>query len=643
MIKSLFSLREFYNRLVFAFGKSRTRFLLCLILAIWGMFVFVPSSTEWLERYFIDLFQKVRMSLTTVNPRFAIVGIDTATLQAIPFRWPWPRSELARVIGGIAAGKPRLIILDILLQHPDAGAGEAGDRALCDLFRQLGNIALVSVIDETMTPDGVQARHFRNAPIFRQSAAFEGFVQTIIDDDQMTRSFAYADERLGVESCALHAARFIFPDLPAPPINPSNVSIGQPAFARRDGSIPIYSAIRLLNEEIPAAVVQDKIVILGVTADILHDFHRTAAGVIPGAELLAVTMDTFIAGRLTHRSEAIPLRFALAIFGGLCGFLTMRSGDRRGLAISLGTLALLLTGGLVSIIWTGIHPPLAPFFLSWLLFSSSMFIAMDTLSALELRLARAEALAAGKIQTSLFPRGNWKSAEGYECRGMCQPCESAGGDYFDILPQKDGSLVFLVVDVSGHGFSASMITVMAKTIVALLNRNGLIEIENLIQTWNAILDGLMKKRMLMTAVVGRIIPSDGSGQLISAAHPPAVIVDSKGVVREMKSPCKPLGLKEASRAVIQNFTLNPGDSLMFYTDGIVEAVDWQEQQYGYERWLEHLSRVIPSFSTNDNLPDLLSDVKSFSSGHPFTDDITLLLLQRKADTAPKVEPSANDA
>lgn len=119
---------------------------------------------------------------------------------------------------------------------------------------------------------------------------------------------------------------------------------------------------------------------------------------------------------------------------------------------------------------------------------------------------------------------------------------------------------------------------------------------------------------------------EGGGDIAS----PALLVRQNKEVEELGQPSSPLGVK-ATRSVDKflGVFMNPGDSLVLYTDGIVECLNWEMQQYGFERWISFLSKTLPSLPIDDPLSFLLSDVEAHAAGRPRDDDVTLVVIRRR--------------
>jgi len=622
-------LRLIWTQFIILLGKRRAYLIATLIPLSWFILGIFHQASSWLDYALLDFVQRAGMYYRAPHPDIQIVAIDTETLDSIKYRWPWPRSELARLLEIIRAGNPKFLIMDILLQHPDLGDEGKGDQALEKVIKDIGHVGLVSLVEETTTSSGLKLQQFRNLKIFRQAATLEGFVWAVVDGDGRIRSFVCKDERIEVESCVWQAAKKLDPNLPPPPLTEKGIARSLISFAKKDGGIPHIRAIDLMNGAIPASALKDKILVLGVTAFILHDHHQTLRGLTPGAEILAYTLDTLLRRQTARQLNDFYSRFFSAAFGGLSGLFLFYFLRKYLYLTSFVSMLAITTGGLFACDFLRVFPPFAPMILAWSFTALSIFIANTFLNFLAVQFVKAEAIAAGRIQSLFFPHDRWISPQGYSCQGFCIPCEEVGGDYFDIIPQKDGSMLFLISDVSGHGFSAALVTTMAKTVTSLLDSWEQLTPVNLLLTFNTIFYRLLHKKKMMTVFVVHLDPVKNIISMISAGHLPAVLVNSTGKTQEIGHPSWPLGMRENYKQKVIEMPMNPGDSLVLYTDGIVEALNWEDKQFGYDEWLASLGRIIPTFSDDTDLNEILTDVHTHACGRPFTDDVTLLMLRRK--------------
>jgi len=621
------------HRFELLLGRKRLISWIAAAAAVLLVIAGVPGIGAGVDRAALDLITRLATPWRTPHPDLVIVGIDTETLAAVTDRWPWPRDRYARLLASIGAAGPRMIVFDILLQHPETADGGAGDRALAETLRRLGNVHLISLLEQQETELDRRKRHFRSAPLFRQAAAGEGFVWAWVDPDGIVRSFVLRDEQMELNSCALSMARLLSSEpIPLPRPDEEGRSRGLIAFAGRGGVVPALSALDFLEGRIPAGALTGKTVFLGVTAPILHDFHRTCHGLLAGTRLLSACTDTLAQHRLIRRHEGRGWRLMLVLLGFLAGAGLVRARPGHPWA-ALGAGILLGGLGWAIVLFAAGHalPPF-PLLAGLLVAGLSSIALLRLVQLLSLQTLQAEAAAAGQVQRQLFPPPVWNSGE-YTSFGCCQPCSAAGGDYFDVLPVGEEETVFLVNDVAGHGIGAAMVASMLKAAVTMQQDRESFSLGQAVDRLNTLLFRLFRGRKMVTGVFCRLEHRTHRVTVISAGHVASMIVRAGGTVEEIGKPGLPLGVRATTRVMPIETELLPGDTLVMYTDGVVEMVDRQGNPLGYPAWMNLLAARAPLVPDTATVGDLLEKVHAHAQGCEATDDVTLLLLHRKTASA----------
>ncbi|MFZ2959620.1 MAG: CHASE2 domain-containing protein [Candidatus Ozemobacteraceae bacterium] len=628
--------RSLSDRAAF-FLPLRMRFFLGLLFGIFlAALCLFPQSTAWIDRFIIGEELWFLSFFRAPSPSLVIVTIDETSLQRMHQTWPLPRSLHARVLERIASDSPRTIVCDILYQHAESSSQGEGDRDLASTIRRLGNVGLVSLLEPSGTERGLGIRSFPSLKEIRRAAAFEGFVWAFFDADAKSRSFVAAEGRTDAISMAVMVAKRVNPDARFPAYDENRLSRSYIAFSRRGGGIPSVSAADVLEGKIPSGMFRNRIVIFGVSASNQRDFHYTPVGEIPGALHLAWSIDTFLSNRVvapgSHWGWALFMSIAGG-FGGLLfflkeGFFKLRGGF-PGLSVSL-------VGVLVFGIFTHVQPPPGIFVVSWLGTTLFLWGLTTCFDIMETQRFRREADVVGELQKQFFPEGVWKSDLGYECFGTCHPCDKAGGDYFDYHEYPDRSLFFMIGDVSGHGFAAGLVTAMAKAVMTRFRQGHTKDLEEMCDGLNAVLLTSLQKAKMMTGILGHLYPEEGRITLRFAGHLPAYQVKPSGEVLEVGTPGYPFGAmrkKAPLRTCTREVQLDKGDMLVFYTDGIVEALDWDDNQFSFEHLKEFLKPAC-SFETIQSLIDAtIEETRKHTKGRPFLDDVTMLVIRRLEDRA----------
>lgn len=239
---------------------------------------------------------------------------------------------------------------------------------------------------------------------------------------------------------------------------------------------------------------------------------------------------------------------------------------------------------------------------------------------------------ARRIQTNFLPRGS-PAVRGYAFSHYCKPAQEVGGDYFDFIGLPDGKWAIVIADVSGKGFPAAlyMARFSAEIRATLVGRQAPAKVlEYLNQDFYEIREG----NIFITCALGILDPARHRLELALAGHPPPLIIDRKGRPRNVDVGASglPLGLFAAAASPlpyrIQELEIGKGDTLVFYTDGIIEAQSSSGEQYGVSRLEKVLSDPLQGVEAIS--ASILEDVERFSQGKRPVDDTTLVCLQRQS-------------
>ena len=231
---------------------------------------------------------------------------------------------------------------------------------------------------------------------------------------------------------------------------------------------------------------------------------------------------------------------------------------------------------------------------------------------------RKELSEAQRIQLGLFP-GQSPTIPRFTVTGLCVPCQEVGGDWYDYILLQDGRLAVVLADVSGKGMGAALLMSSTRTVLRLVAETGLPPGKVLSRVNNILLRDFPTAKFV-TMVYGLLDPTDGTIAFASAGHAHPLYVDSSGSHFLETDDGLPLGIQEGtfSERVVE---MKSGSRLVFYSDGVTEAMNSSMQQYGEGRLRDHV--VKPSASVQS----LLDDVRSFTAGQAALDDLTVVVMQ----------------
>lgn len=241
----------------------------------------------------------------------------------------------------------------------------------------------------------------------------------------------------------------------------------------------------------------------------------------------------------------------------------------------------------------------------------------------EVLMGLADLEVARVVQESLFPSSSLDVGQ-VRIFGSCVPASQAGGDYFDYLLLPDGRIGFIIGDVAGHGVGAAMVSSMAKGLFTLLIRQDPVPAEALTRMGETLHQSLRGNR-LMTCFIGIIDPRDGTFTGCNAGHCyPYLVRDHHR--SEWKGPSFPLGSRRSRSFSLPPFKMQPGDSIVLYTDGMYESITRDGQMVGFPRFEEAVEKLVsgPPESSIERLRRWLREI--VHPDLPQQDDITLLIV-----------------
>jgi sigma-B regulation protein RsbU (phosphoserine phosphatase) len=230
---------------------------------------------------------------------------------------------------------------------------------------------------------------------------------------------------------------------------------------------------------------------------------------------------------------------------------------------------------------------------------------------------------AAQVQRALLPARTVRE-EGWHVHYHYEPAGAVSGDYCDVIRSELGSFVFLLGDVSGKGIAASLLMSHLHAMFrATTGLNG--DMGNLMGLANRAFCSSAPAGHFATLVCGRL-GKNGEIELSNAGHLPALAAQRNGI-QSVFSTGVPLGIFGNSRYSSTRVHLEPGESLVLFTDGLSEARNQSGDEYGLER-IQALLKQHISAAPEPLAQAFLQDVRKFSSSARPSDDLTLMVIQR---------------
>jgi serine phosphatase RsbU (regulator of sigma subunit) len=259
---------------------------------------------------------------------------------------------------------------------------------------------------------------------------------------------------------------------------------------------------------------------------------------------------------------------------------------------------------------------------------TAAFLMMTVLLAMELIdkvKFRDELQLARDLQASLIPKEMPLSAE-WELAAFNRIANTVGGDIYDFVPLPDGRIAVLFGDASGHGMAAGL--VMA---VAHASFRTQLEVDAapdaIMASLNRILCRTGGSRSFFSACYV-LLSRDGSYSATIAGHPPILKIDGKGEVIERHGRgAYPLGVKTGLRWETLTGALAPGERLLLHSDGLTEARNEQQREFG-DHYVEVIASWQPDATAKTLLETIVGEWQMFMGHLPPDDDVSITVIRR---------------
>ena len=252
---------------------------------------------------------------------------------------------------------------------------------------------------------------------------------------------------------------------------------------------------------------------------------------------------------------------------------------------------------------------------------------------------------AAEIQVSLLPHG-LPEVPGVEFAVASLPATEVGGDFYDFFALDEDRLGIVVADVAGKGVPAAMLTSLVRTILRVEAGYGHSPQRVISQTNQALLQDLQRAESFVTALVAYLDQTDLTLTYANAGHTPGLWLRADlGRFEQLAATTPPLGIQIPDIGGDRTLQLSPGDSILFYTDGVTETMSPDNQIFGCERLEEALAAH--AGGTADGLvQSVLSAVRTFRRSAPWSDDITMIAMRVRPSATPlppQLEPAVEFA
>lgn len=226
-----------------------------------------------------------------------------------------------------------------------------------------------------------------------------------------------------------------------------------------------------------------------------------------------------------------------------------------------------------------------------------------------------------------FQPSQMPTFDGYEFQGISFSCYEIGGDYYDFIERHDDKMFIALGDVSGKGTAAAL---LMSSLHAAIHAQVAAKstLEETVTSVNRYLANNTPANRFVTLFIAELDLTDGTLRYINAGHNPPLIGHTDGRVEQLESGGFPLGIMPMAEYEVGNTTLQIGEAIVIYSDGVSEANNLKDEEFGIERLTEVVRKNL-SASASALRDKVESALSAFTQTAPANDDITLVIVKRK--------------
>jgi sigma-B regulation protein RsbU (phosphoserine phosphatase) len=230
---------------------------------------------------------------------------------------------------------------------------------------------------------------------------------------------------------------------------------------------------------------------------------------------------------------------------------------------------------------------------------------------------------ASEMQQHLFPR-SLPSNGRLDMAGHYRPHHQVGGDYYDVIRRSDEEFVFCMADVSGKGVSAALLMSNFQASLRALVHYTDQSLERMVQELNEKVTHSAEGEKFITFFIGRVHLGKKRLEYINAGHNPPILIGADQEASFLEKGCPGLGmLPELPWVEKGDLQMDAGQTVLCYTDGVVELGSPNGSEYGIERLIERLKKDRDE-GMEALTQGIMEDLDRFRQDAPFLDDIALL-------------------
>lgn len=238
---------------------------------------------------------------------------------------------------------------------------------------------------------------------------------------------------------------------------------------------------------------------------------------------------------------------------------------------------------------------------------------------------KGELEVAREIQLAMLPAGTYRAGDADIC-GVTRPANTVGGDFYDVLPQRDGRVIVTIGDVAGKGSPAALLMALLLAVLRTLVDEEL-EACALVARLNRQICRHSPRSRFITLFYAMYTPGTGTLTYVNAGQNPPLLRRANGTIERLEGTGIALGMFEGSTYEARETSVGLGDLLILYSDGVTEAEDPAGQPFE-EPGLERVVAAYGDEPPADLAHAIVRAVESHAKDSRFTDDLTVLILKR---------------
>lgn len=248
---------------------------------------------------------------------------------------------------------------------------------------------------------------------------------------------------------------------------------------------------------------------------------------------------------------------------------------------------------------------------------------------LEFQRVRQELYLASQIQTSFMPK-EYPEMQGWQLAVALEPAGELSGDFFDLIPLRDNRVGILIADVAGKGLGAALYMALCRTLIRTFAMEHHEHPELVISDCNERILQDASASLFVTAFYGVLDTTKNTLIYANAGHHPPYLFSSgnSNVPQAFHLASIPIGIQADESWGREQAEIAPGETLLLYSDGVTDAQNAEEEEFGSKRLVEEVSKQIGK-SSSQVQSALLAQIRDFVGETPQFDDMTMLVLRRE--------------